>query len=86
MKEPVVNIFGEPHELKAEVVVLNSFSGHADRNEILSYLHHFDTKKMKSAFLVHGDVDQSEKLREGMREAGFSRVGIPARGEKAVID
>ena len=34
MKEPVVNIFGEPHEVKAEVVVLNSFSAHADRNEI----------------------------------------------------
>lgn len=32
MKQPVVNIFGEPHDVKAEVVVLNSFSGHADRN------------------------------------------------------
>ncbi len=37
MKEPQVNILGEPHTLKAEVVVLNSFSGHADRNELLAY-------------------------------------------------
>ena len=41
MKEPVVNIFGEPHEVKAEVVVLNAFSAHADRNEMLDYLRRF---------------------------------------------
>jgi len=36
LREPVVNIFGEPHALRAEVVVLNSFSAHADRNECWS--------------------------------------------------
>ena len=35
---PEVNIFGDPYRLKAEVVVLNAFSAHADYNEILEYL------------------------------------------------
>jgi metallo-beta-lactamase family protein len=86
MKEPVVNIFGEPHELKAEVVVLNSFSGHADRNELLGYLGTFNKKRLRQSFLVHGDVDQSEKLASGMVEQGFSRVAVPARGDVVQLD
>ncbi len=81
MKEPTVNIFGEPHELRAEVVVLNSFSGHADRNELMDYNGKFDKKRLKQSFLVHGDVDQSEKLAGGMTDAGFLRVSVPSRGD-----
>jgi metallo-beta-lactamase family protein len=86
MKEPMVNVFGEPHELRAEVVVLNSFSAHADRNEILHYVHEFDAKGVRSVFLVHGDLDQAEKLSGGFREAGFARVLIPGRGEIGALD
>lgn len=80
MREPVVNIFGEPHELKAEVVVLNSFSGHADRNELLHYIKQFDRKRLKKTFLVHGDPDQAEKLASAIKEDGFGEVMVPARG------
>ncbi len=85
MKEPVVNILGEPHEVKAEVMVLNSFSGHADRNELLSYARHWNPKRLKRIFLVHGDEDQSEKLAVGLSENGFSNVEIPVRGQKAQL-
>jgi metallo-beta-lactamase family protein len=84
-KEPVVNIFGEPHELKAEVVVLNSFSGHADRNELLDYIHRFNVNHLKQIFLVHGDLDQAEQLSGGLISEGFGRVGIPVRGEQASL-
>jgi metallo-beta-lactamase family protein len=84
LKEPAVNIFGEPHEVKADVVVLNSFSGHADRNELLAYLGKF-SRNLKQVFLVHGDPDQAEKLAEGLRATGFMRVGIPSRGDTEVL-
>lgn len=86
LREPVVNLFGEAHALRAEVLVLNSFSGHADRNELLAYHGHFDWRKVKRAFLVHGDLDQAEKLEGGMRGLGFRDVGIPVRGEKATLE
>jgi len=85
MKEPVVNIFGEPHEVKAEVVVLNSFSGHADQNELLHFIGGFDSRHIKHVFLVHGDLDQAEKLEGGLRTLGFTDVSIPVRGEKALL-
>jgi len=85
MKEREVNIFGEPHQVNAEVVVLNSFSGHADRNELLHYIGKFSAKRIKHVFLVHGDLDQAEKLEGGLRGLGFERVSIPVRGEKALL-
>jgi len=85
MKEPLVNILGEPHEVRAEVVVLNSFSGHADRNELLSYLRHFDAKAMSGTYVVHGDEDQAEKLAGGLRESGFGNVIVPSRGTRVTL-
>lgn len=85
MREPVVNIFGEPHDVRAEVVVLNSFSGHADRTELLAYVGRFDRRRMKRIFLVHGDADQEEKLAAGLRESGFGDVQLPVRGEKVQL-
>jgi metallo-beta-lactamase family protein len=81
MRYPVVNVFGEPHELKAEVVVLNSFSAHADRNELLSYLGKFNHGFIKRTFLVHGDPDQAEKLSDGLKSLGFGQIDIPTRGD-----
>jgi metallo-beta-lactamase family protein len=85
MQEPVVNILGEPHERKAEVVVLNSFSGHADRNELLAYASSFDRKRMRQVLLVHGDFDQAEKLGNGLRDIGLKSVAIPARGDEVAL-
>jgi metallo-beta-lactamase family protein len=85
MKEPVVNIHGEPHEVKADVIVLNSFSGHADSNELVTYADKFDRKQLRRIFLVHGDPDQSEKLGAGLRSRGFGDVSIPYRGDVASL-
>jgi metallo-beta-lactamase family protein len=81
-QEKEVTIFGEVHERKCEVVVMNSFSAHADRNELLTYFNHFDRKRLKNVFLVHGDPDQAEKFSGGLKEQGFKNVAIPVRLEK----
>jgi len=82
MKEPVVNLFGEPHDLRAEVVVLNSFSAHADRNELLAYLRRFPRKPLKKTFVVHGDPDQCEKFAASLQQEGFGPTVIPSRGNR----
>jgi metallo-beta-lactamase family protein len=81
-QEPEVTIFGEVHKRKCEVVVLNSFSAHADRNELLNYFSHFDQKKLKHTFLVHGDPDQSQKFSDALKDRGFRNIEIPLRLQK----
>ncbi len=85
MKESVVSIFGEPHDLRAEVVVLNSFSAHADRNELLSYLRQFPRKPLKKTFVVHGDPDQCETFGGALKDEGFGPVVIPSRGDRVYL-
>jgi len=86
MREPWVSIFGEPHELRAEVVVLNSFSAHADRDELLTYVQKFSRSAMRGIYLVHGDLDQARMLESSLRSTGFHSVHIPARGDHVELN
>jgi metallo-beta-lactamase family protein len=80
-----VTIFGEVHERKCEVAVMNSFSAHADRNELLAYFSNFDKKRLEKIFLVHGDLDQSEKFSAALKDQKFQNTFIPVRLEKCEI-
>jgi len=74
-REPTVRIFGEEHPLRAEVVVMNAFSAHADQRDLLEYVVPLKGR-LKKIFLVHGEQDQSEKLSALLAEKGFP-VQIP---------
>jgi metallo-beta-lactamase family protein len=60
-----VNIFGESFEVKAKVEALDSFSGHADRSELLDYFQATRGGK-KRVWLVHGEPEQSASLQEAL--------------------
>lgn len=80
-KESPVSIFGEKYQVKAEIVVMNSLSAHADRSELLKYHTQFNRNRLQNIFLVHGDYDQQQKLADGLKkELGFAQVEIPDRG------
>jgi metallo-beta-lactamase family protein len=83
---PSVKIFGEEFQLKAEVIVLNSLSAHADKNELLHYHGQFNKETLVGSFLVHGDQDQTEKLRLSMEEdLGLRNIEIPAPGDSFTL-
>jgi metallo-beta-lactamase family protein len=84
-KEPIVNIFGEEHAVKCSVEVMNSFSAHADRSELMEYFDHFDRSRLKNIYLVHGDEDQSQKFASGLKEKGFKNVAVPVKMENAEL-
>jgi metallo-beta-lactamase family protein len=80
-REKKVNIFGEEHELNAEVIVMDSFSAHADKNELLDYCSKFDIGRIQNLFLVHGDLEQQEPFKLNLLAQGFKSVSIPYSGE-----
>jgi len=82
-REETLKIFGEEHKLRAEVVVINAFSAHADRNELLAYAMPLKGR-LKRIFVVHGDEDQSEKLAALLGEHGFS-AHVPHPGEEHAL-
>ncbi len=76
--ETKVRIFGDWHERKAEVVVLNAFSAHADRNDLLNYVGHIRPKKV---YLVHGETDQRDALADALRLQKTGDVFTPSQGD-----
>ncbi|MBM4171084.1 MAG: MBL fold metallo-hydrolase [Ignavibacteria bacterium] len=80
-KEAYVNIFGEQYKLDAEVIVMESFSAHADASELLDYCSAFDKSRMNKLFLVHGEIDQQEIFRSRLELVGFTSVVIPEKGD-----
>lgn len=84
-KNPIVKIFGESLQLRAQVSKLNAFSAHADHDELLAYISRFDRERMKNIFVLHGEPLQSQALAEGIGSIGFSNIRIPRFGEKVEI-
>jgi metallo-beta-lactamase family protein len=72
-----MKLFGQYHHLRAEVVVMDSFSAHADRSELVSFLNG-QQDSCKKIFLVHGTLDRMEPFGESLARAGFREVVIPA--------
>lgn len=62
-----VNIFGEPHVVKARIGSLDSFSGHADKNELRRYVEAIagDIKKIA---VIHGEETQALGFAETLRQ------------------
>jgi metallo-beta-lactamase family protein len=84
-RDETVRIFGEEHDLKAEVVVMNSYSAHADEPEMVDFVSQLDRERLKKIYLVHGSPDRQDRMREGMNRAGFTNIEIPERGHSVVL-
>ena len=80
--EKKVRIFGDWFEPKAEVVNLDAFSAHADRNELLEYVQRARPRRI---FLVHGESDQREALAAALKKKTDVPVELPKPGDTAEI-
>ncbi|MDQ2720164.1 MAG: MBL fold metallo-hydrolase [Bacteroidota bacterium] len=74
-----VGIFGQTHEVNAEIGEIKSMSAHGDYNDLCQWLACQDTKQVKKLFLVHGDYDVQLDFKNRLLGKGFSDVEIPAR-------
>ena len=80
-REPEIRIFGEPFRLRAQVEVMNAYSAHADHDELMRFVGHLDSARLRRTFLVHGDPSRQLALADGLSAAGHEDVVAPTRGE-----
>lgn len=84
-KRPVLRILDCQCQLRAEVVVMNGFSSHAGRDDLLAMLTPLADAKRKVR-LVHGEPDQAEALAQTLKTLGFVDVAYPERGDTVTLD
>jgi len=79
-----VPIFGEPMQLRAEVVSLDALSGHADQGELIEWMRPL-APRLKKVFLVHGELSQGAALAEVIRKEFKLDVQQPSRGHSFLL-
>lgn len=75
-----VKIFGEESVVNARVEYIEGYSGHADQEWLMNFIYSF-LKKPKHIFLVHGEPEGQEILKEKILQDIKIPVTIPDFGE-----
>jgi metallo-beta-lactamase family protein len=81
-----VSIFGYDHRIRAQVTKIEGFSGHGDYSEMIQYFTGCqDIKQIRKVFIVHGERQSQEAMKDHLYEAGFGEIMIPAKGEEVEV-
>jgi metallo-beta-lactamase family protein len=75
-REPVVKIFGEEYQRRAEVVTIGGLSAHAGQDMLAKYALAVK-KQVRRIILVHGEPDAASALQERLRANGLDRLMYP---------
>lgn len=77
-RRPRVRIFGVERDLRAEVAVLEGFSAHADRDDLVRYAEAVRTAgRLERVILVHGERPAQRHLAEELARRGFTDIRVP---------
>lgn len=83
MRKPnEINIFGQPHEVNAEIGEMRSMSAHGDYDDLLQFLGCQDISQVEKLFLVHGEYDVQQDFRQRLVRKGYADVQIPERHQE----
>lgn len=79
-----VKIFGEEISVNARIEVIDGFSGHADKEGLLSWLQGFK-QPPKKVFVVHGEPDTMTTFAQTITDEFGVQCIIPARGDSFAL-
>lgn len=85
-RRPVIKVFGEEVELRAQVEVINGYSAHAGHAELLAWIG--DVRKasprLTHTWLVHGEPEAQDSLATDLNARGFA-ASCPSAGDRVVV-
>ena len=80
-----VKIFGEEIAVNARIEYIEGYSGHADQEGLMNFIYSF-INKPKHIFLVHGEKESQDILKEKIEQETKIGVTIPEFGETYQIN
>jgi metallo-beta-lactamase family protein len=72
-----VRIFGDPYDVRAQVVSINGLSAHAGQDLLVRYAASIKSQ-VKKVFLVHGEQGPADALRDQLASQSIKSVYYPA--------
>jgi metallo-beta-lactamase family protein len=79
-----IRLFGQEMQVNMDVKIMDSFSAHADKNEILKFI---DNQKadLSKMFLVHGNYESQQAFKYLLFQHEFKDVLIPNLGNEITL-
>ncbi len=77
-----VKIFGEEIVVNARIEYIEGYSGHSDQEGLMNFVYSFNNQKPTHIFLVHGEDEAKETLKQKIENEARINVTIPSYGEK----
>ncbi len=78
-----VRIFRENVAVRAKVFTIGGFSAHADQNDLLQWVGHFESSP--KVFVVHGEAKASKALSRSIEERFAFETHVPAWKERLIL-
>ena len=82
--EKEVSILGGRYKVRADIQIVDSFSGHADHSELVDYFNR-TTGPKKNVWLVHGEPEASNKLRDTLVKIHGASVEVAKIGTEVTF-
>jgi metallo-beta-lactamase family protein len=85
-RRETIKVFGEEVPLRAQVEVLDGYSAHADRSELLDWVDavRAASPRLAQVYLVHGETDAQDAFAAALDAKGY-RVSCPAPHTRAAL-
>ncbi len=80
-----VRVLGEEVVVRAKIQSMDGFSAHADAHQILDWVSHLESPKPAKVFIVHGEAQAQEALKEQFDKKLALESYIPFRGDAVKI-
>ena len=80
-----VSIHGTIYPVKAEIKKIESFSGHGDYKEMISFLNCQKKDAVSRMYIVHGEYETQKKYVTSLLADGFKNIEIPSKGQEYIF-
>ncbi len=80
-----VKIFGKFYDVNADIEIIDSYSAHADYNELIRFLSCQKKEKVKKIFLVHGNPKTKIAFKQKLMNEGYEEIIIPNKSETFLL-
>jgi len=80
-----VRVLGEEIAVRAQIKMLDGFSAHADANQLMDWISKIQDPKPAKVFIVHGEGQSQEALKDRIQKECGEEVYIPFRGDLVQI-
>ncbi len=80
-----VSIHGNIYKVNADIRKIDSFSGHGDYREMISFLNCQRKEDIRDIFLVHGEYETQVNYSARLADSGFKNIHIPSMRQEFEI-